>query len=130
MRDLDDLFEALGRSQFRYGFRLNAKDRAYLQEKGLPVILEHAADFIEKRLVPAHPTNDGKQTPWRGHPVFVAQHATGTCCRGCLARWHGIGTGVELTGPQKEHVISVIERWLKDQFPHRRPDGPQDHLFR
>ncbi len=29
----------------------------------------------------AEPRNDGKQTPFRGHPVFTAQHATATCCR-------------------------------------------------
>ena len=113
MRDLDDLFEALGRSQFRSKFRLNAKDRAYLEEKGLPVILEHAADFIEKRLAPAEPKNDGKQTPWRGHPVFVAQHATATCCRGCFSKWHRIPQGIELTPEQKDHILSVIRRWLQ-----------------
>jgi len=113
MRDLDDLFEALGRSPFRSGFSLNAKDRVYLEEKGLSVILKHAADFIEKRLAPGEPKNDGKQTPWRGHPVFVAQHATATCCRGCLAKWHRIPKGLDLTPEQKDHILSVLERWLQ-----------------
>ena len=57
-----------------------------LKEKGLDVIREHARDFIAKREVPAMIPNDGKQTPMRGHPVFVAQHATATCCRGCLEK--------------------------------------------
>ena len=65
-----------------------APEREYLDRKGLDVVLAHAADFIEKRLAPAYPTNDGKQTPMRKHPVFVAQHATATCCRGCLEKWH------------------------------------------
>ena len=34
---------------------------------------------------PSRKTTDGK-TPMRGHPVFIAQHATATCCRGCLAQ--------------------------------------------
>jgi len=113
MRDLDELFQALGRSRFRSKFRLDAKDRAYLESRGLAVVLEHAADFVEKRLAPAEPKNDGKQTPWRGHPVFVAQHATGTCCRGCLEKWHGMGKGAELTQEQKARVLAVIERWLR-----------------
>jgi hypothetical protein len=33
----------------------------------------------------------------RGHPVFIAQHATATCCRGCLAKWHDIPAGRALT---------------------------------
>ncbi len=113
MRDLDELFEALGGSRFRSKFRLDAKDRGYLNDKGMAVVLEHASDFVEKRLAPAEPKNDGKQTPWRGHPVFVAQHATGTCCRGCLEKWHGIGKGVELTAEEKAHVVAVIARWLR-----------------
>ena len=59
------------------------KERQYCLDKGPEVIDRHAADFIRQRLAPAAPINDGKQTPMRGHPVFIAQHATATCCRGC-----------------------------------------------
>ncbi|HEY8748915.1 MAG TPA: DUF4186 domain-containing protein [Tepidisphaeraceae bacterium] len=122
MRDLDELFAALARSRFRSRFALNRKDRAYLQNKGMPAIVTHAADFIEKRLAPARPANDGQQTPWHGHPVFVAQHATGTCCRGCLAKWHSIPKDVELTEIQKAYVSRVLERWLINYAP---PTDPQ-----
>lgn len=105
----------LKRSQFRSKFRLPGREREYLQSKGLPVVLEHAADFIHKRLAPAEPTNDGKQTPWRGHPVFIAQHATATCCRGCLQKWHGIPQGRELTDEQQGYVVNVIGAWLVEQ---------------
>lgn len=115
MRDLDSLFAALERSAFRRRFRLGEKDRAYLAERGLPSVLSHAEDFIAKRLAPAEPLNDGKQTPWRGHPVFVAQHATGTCCRSCLGKWHGIPAGHELTAGEQQHVVDAIRRWLESQ---------------
>lgn len=88
MRNADDLFAALRQSAFRGQFRLRGRERAYLQARGLPVILAHAADFIERRLASARPTNDGRQTPFRNHPVCVAQHATATFCRKCLSRWH------------------------------------------
>ena len=84
MRDPDELFAALARSKFRSRFRLGAKETSYLNEKTLAVVLEHGRRFIIERLADAQPKNDGKQTPMRGHPVFVAQHATATCCRGCL----------------------------------------------
>ena len=114
MRDLDSVFPRLAGSPFRARFRLNPKDRAYLDDKGLEAIRSHARDFVAKRLAPAEPLNDGKQTPMRGHPVFVAQHATATCCRSCLAKWHGIGAGRPLTDDEQAHVVSAIERWLKD----------------
>ena len=112
MRDMDELFEALGRSQFRSRFRLRGKELAYLQEKGLETVLIHARDLIGKRLAPAEPANDGRQTPMRNHPVFIAQHATATCCRGCLARWHGIARGAPLSPHEIDYVLAVIERWL------------------
>jgi hypothetical protein len=112
MRDLDGIFAKLGASRFRSTFRLGPKDRTYLEERGTDAVLDHGRDFIAKRLAPASPVNDGKQTPWRGHPVFVAQHATATCCRSCLAKWHGIPAGRELTPDEQRHVLSSIERWL------------------
>ena len=78
----------------------------------MDVILEHAADFVMKRLAAANPLNDGKQTPWKGHPVFLAQHATATCCRGCLEKWHGIEKGRELTPEEKQHIVEAIKMWL------------------
>ena len=111
--DLSELFDRLGRSEFRSRFRLRGRELEYLRRKGLGVVLEHAADFVDKRLAPAHPANDGKQTPMGNHPVFVAQHATATCCRGCLQKWHAIPKGRPLTGAEKEYVLQVIETWLR-----------------
>lgn len=85
MSTLDPLFARLARSTFRSRFHLGTKERQYCWDKGAETIDKHAADFVAARLAPAHPVNDGKQTPMRGHPVFIAQHATATCCRGCLA---------------------------------------------
>ncbi|OUT69815.1 MAG: hypothetical protein CBB70_03455 [Planctomycetaceae bacterium TMED10] len=115
MRDPDTLFLSLERSKCRRQFHLRAAEKSDLQEKTLPVILEHAKDFIVKRLVPAQPLNDGTQTPRRGHPVFVAQHATATCCWGCLSQWHGsqwheIAPGAPLNNPQTTYVTQVLER--------------------
>jgi hypothetical protein len=115
MRDLEEVFMALGGSEFRARFRLRGKELAYLRSKGLPAVLEHAADFVEKRLAPAEPANDGKQTPMRNHPAFVAQHATATCCRGCLQKWHGIPKGRPLEPEEKCYVLSVLEKWLAEQ---------------
>lgn len=115
MRDLDDVFARLANSAFRRRFRLATREQAYLRAKGLQTVLAHAHDFVAQRLAPAHPAKDGKQTPFRGHPVFVAQHATATCCRGCLAKWHGIPSGRALTTDERNHIVAAIERWLRAQ---------------
>ncbi len=124
MRDLDELFAALARSTFRAGFKLNSKDMAYLQQKGLSTVLDHAEDFIESRLAPAIIENDGKQTPMRGHPVFVAQHATACCCRGCLQKWHQIPQGRELTLAEQAYIVVVLEKWLREKVTSTTP--PQE----
>jgi hypothetical protein len=115
MRDMDELFAALGRSKFRSKFRLTGKEAEYLRDKGLATILQHARDFVTKRLADAEPANDGKQTPMRNHPVFIAQHATGTCCRSCLTKWHGIPKGRPLTQEQIDYIVEVLRRWLAGQ---------------
>ncbi len=112
MRDIDEVLAALQRSDFRRRQKLNAKDLAYLQQKGPDTIREHTRRFISERLAQADPVNDGKQTPWRGHPTFTAQHATATCCRGCLAKWHGIEKGRELIEAEVVYIADVICRWL------------------
>jgi len=115
MRELSDLFAALDKSTFRRKFCLRDKEQKYFQEKGADVICQHAEDIIRKRLAPANPTSDGKQTPMRGHPVFVAQHATATCCRGCLQKWHYIKRGKELSETEIEYVVKVLLAWLDQQ---------------
>lgn len=117
MTDLDELFARLAKSRFRSSQQLSPRDAQYLRDKGLDTVMDHARDFIAQRLAPAQPANDGKQTPWRGHPVFVAQHATACCCRGCLAKWHGIARGQELGDEEQRHVLAAIERWLHTHAP-------------
>jgi len=120
VRDLDDLFAALARSRFRGSFSLGAKERALLEAKGMATVLEHARVFVAERVAPAAPANDGRQTPFRGHPVFVAQHATATCCRSCLAKWHRIAAGRPLTAAEQAHAVAAIGRWL-DRSLNARP---------
>jgi hypothetical protein len=113
-RDPGALLRRLRNDRFRRSFRLRGADLGYLHEKGIESVLEHARDFIATRLAPADPPNDGRQTPWRGHPVFVAQHATATCCRSCLEQWHGIERGTALSESEQAWAVRIIEAWLSD----------------
>jgi hypothetical protein len=104
--------DRLATQRFRARFHLSGRDATTCRTRGRDTIAAHAADVISRRVAPAEPRNDGKQTPYRGHPVFVAQHATATCCRACLARWHDIPAGHELTAEENRYVVEVILAWL------------------
>ena len=116
MKNIDDLFFALSRSNFRSRFHLKETDINYINDKGLDKIKSHAYDFINKRLKPSVIPNDGKQTPMRGHPGFIAQHATACCCRGCLFKWHRIESGRELTDAEIDYVVNVIMSWIEKEM--------------
>jgi len=108
--------EALERSKFRSKFRLTKKDRDYIATKGLETIKDHAYQFVNSRIAPDFPKNDGKQTPMIGHPVFIAQHATATCCRGCIQKWHGIEKGRAQNEKEVVFVVALIMGWIERQF--------------
>ena len=110
------LFERLGNSKFRSSFHLKEKDKEYVREKGLETIRQHARDFIAKREAPAVIPNDGKQTPMRGHPVFIAQHATATCCLECIRKWLKMQPGRELSQIQQEYLVDVIMTWIQREM--------------
>lgn len=111
-RIIETKLDSLQRSKFRSSFYLRKKEKAYIDKNGMEKIKEHAYDFIKNKLAPAYPDNDGAQTPMKNHPVFIAQHATGTCCRGCLDKWHKIPKGVELTDNQVNYVVALIMEWI------------------
>ena len=125
---LDDVFARLAGSAFRRRFRLRGADLDYLRKRGMDLILRHADEMVAARLAPAEPPNDGAQTPMRGHPVFVAQHATATCCRGCLATWHRIPKGRDLTEDERRYVVTVLHRWLAEQDAAAPPPPPDPQL--
>ncbi len=115
--NIEKLLDSLSKSKFRGSFHLNKKMKEYVKEKGIEKIKLDATDLITKRIGNAEPKNDGKQTPMRQvHPVFIAQHATGCCCRGCLEKIHGIKKGHSLSKEEIEYVVNVIMLWIKNEM--------------
>lgn len=113
---IENKLKDLENSKFRSGFHLSDKERAYINDKGLDRVREHAYDFIRKNLAPKVILNDGKQTPMRGHPVFVARHATATCCRNCLYKWHHIPKDKELSENEINCIVCLIMEWIKNDY--------------
>jgi hypothetical protein len=123
--DIDRLLDRLAGQPFRARFRLRGADLATARRHGPFVLRQHALDLITRRVAAAEPRNDGKQTPYRGHPVFVAQHATATCCRTCLERWHRIPRGRALTDGERAYVAEVIGRWIGAEVAAAQPQAGQ-----
>ena len=107
---------SLKKSKFRSRFKLTLKERDYIATKGLETIKDHAFQFIIDRVAPDFPKNDGKQTPMRGHPVFIAQHATATCCRKCIQKWHGFEKGRALSDDEVQFIVALIMGWVEEQL--------------
>jgi len=112
-QDISQKLKDLSNSRFRSSFKLDKQDCDYIERMGLGRLKSHAKDFITQRLSQAYPKNDGKQTPFKGHPVFKAQHATATCCRSCLFRWHKIQKGKKLGKSEIDYMINVIASWIQ-----------------
>lgn len=116
MQSRQEALYKLSKSKFRSSFHLKEKDKNYIKEKGMDVIKSHACDFVRNKLAPAYPKNDGKQTPMKGHPVFIAQHACACCCRGCFNKWYKVPMGVELTEIQQEKIVNFLMDWIESEM--------------
>lgn len=108
----NNVINKLQKSKFRSSFKLKQKDIDYINEKGMSMIKRHAVDFINQKLAPANPENDGKQTPMKNHTVFIAMHACACCCRTCLYKWHKIPMNKELTKDEKNYIYGLLIYWI------------------
>ena len=120
MKDRDTLInnklEELSKSKFRSSFHLRKYMIKFIDEKGMDIVKKHTIDFIEQKLAPSYPINDGKQTPMKGHPTFIAQHACACCCRNCLYKWHHIPKGKELSRNEKNYIYLLLIKWIENEY--------------
>ena len=130
--EIDERIDRASARPFGRRFHLRGRERAMAQQRGPWTMRAHAAEIISERLAPAEPRNDGRQTPYRNHPVFVAQHATATCCRTCLQTWHGIAKGHQLDRDERVYVVEVIGRWIDHELatPVEGPDAGRSSTSR
>lgn len=115
MQTIEEALAKLSKSRFRSGFHLGQNERKYIEDKGPDTIRRHAEDFIRERLAPEYISNDGRQTPMKGHPVFIAQHATACCCRGCLEKWYKVPKGRALTESEQRKIVNLILAWIEKE---------------
>ncbi|MCF0111538.1 MAG: DUF4186 domain-containing protein [Erysipelotrichaceae bacterium] len=116
MATVEEALQRLQKSEFRGSFHLRKQEKEYFLSKGRDTIRNHCEDFVRQRLAPAEIPNDGKQTPMKGHPVFVAQHACACCCRGCLNKWYHVQKDVELTEEQQQKIVNLLMTWIDKEM--------------
>ena len=112
----NNILDKLSKSKFRSSFHLRKYMIDYINDKGLDTIERHTSDFIRDRLSDAYPKNDGKQTPTKGHPTFIAMHACACCCRGCLYKWHHIEMGKPLSNEEQAYIKEILMTWIKKEY--------------
>ena len=113
MDKIDKLLLSLSKSKFRGSFHLNNRMKKYVKEKGIDKIKLDTYEIVNNRLR-VKLSNDGKQTPMKQvHPTFIAQHATGTCCRSCLKRIHHIDDNKDLSNDEIDYIVDVIIKWIE-----------------
>ncbi|MDO5444675.1 MAG: DUF4186 domain-containing protein [Eubacteriales bacterium] len=121
MQTIKEALAKLDKSKFRSKFRLTMMERIYVKDKGMVTIRRHAVSLIASRLAPAHPVNDGSQTPYNGHPVFVAQHATACCCRKCLEKWYKVPQNIDLSESAQQKIVNLIMAWISREMERPEP---------
>lgn len=113
---IDKKLKELSKSKFRSSFKLKKNMIDYINKVGMNKIVNHTYDFINKRIAPKNPINDGKETPMKGHPTFIAQHACACCCRNCLEKWHHIPKNKELTKNEINYIVAILIEWIIRQY--------------
>ena len=96
-------------------FKLGDAEIEYVTSRGIEILRLHATDFIQKRIAPADPKNDGHQTPAKGHPVFIAQHACGCHDRDAVEKFFSFKKGKKLNEGEVTLIVNVIIDWIEEQ---------------
>ncbi len=117
---INNKLNSLEKSKFRSSFHLNKKMIEYIDIKGLELVESHCNDFIDKNLKNYNKEKDGKQTPNKNHPVFVAQHATATCCRGCIEKWYHIPKEKVLQENEIKCIKAMIMEWITKEYTTKK----------
>jgi hypothetical protein len=124
LADFDYLREALEKELIRHEFwRIDIPDHvralALKPRRPFDEMLERN---VAARIRPpaAQIFRDGTQTPFPHSPeariYHYGQHATGTCCRQCLAYWHGIAADVALGKRELDYAFGLVRRYVTEKL--------------
>jgi hypothetical protein len=121
-------FAALKYELFRHHFwhvEIDLRAVNHARRKGKRGLQAAAEQRMRKAVGPAEPPFDGRQTPREGsgNVIYYAQHATASCCRKCIAEWHGIPRGRELTEDEIAYLTTLAMLYIDERLPLLTQDG-------
>jgi uncharacterized heparinase superfamily protein len=127
--DVSYTFQALRYELIRHHFwhiQLSQRAINYARRKGKRA-LRHAAEHqIRKLIGDAEHPREGRQTPRETSPhanaIHYAQHATASCCRRCVAEWHGIVEGRALSEAEISYLTELAMLYINDRLPDLADD--------
>lgn len=107
-----DIFRRLNCSKVCCKFKLKDDQWDYLAKRGFDSILLEGRTLIVKIFSEEAKHHSCKVAPVQNHPIFTALHATGTCCRSSLEKWHKIPKNKELREKDIFYILLVVKEWI------------------
>jgi hypothetical protein len=126
--DVQNTFNALKYEMWRHHFwhvELDQRAINYARRKGRLGLRDAVRKRLSTSIGGALPFHDGFQTPREnsGNPIYYAQHATASCCRKCVEKWHGIPQGRELTDSEIDYLKDLALLYIDDRLPFLTEQG-------
>jgi hypothetical protein len=133
LADVANTFTALENETFRRHMmhvEVPQRVRELALNRGAGELRERTERAVRSALAKRHSENpyDGRQTPREDSQSariqHFAQHATATCCRQCLAYWHGIDAEADITHDQLEYCVGLAWEYVEQRLD--LPVGDED----
>lgn len=115
---IDQTLFHLAKTKYRRQYVLSPKLKEYCRQTGMEKLRRKAFEIVREKVSSPYYKGEGRQTPLDGHPIYIAMHATGTCCRTCLEVWHSIVSGRRLTEKDIIYIVDTIMEWIKRQLEY------------
>jgi hypothetical protein len=120
--DIEFTIEALEKEWIRHHFwhvEIPQKAINYALRKGSVALKDSIRSRLNSSVALAKPFHDGIQTPFESNnPIHYAQHATASCCRKCIEKWHGIERGKDLNEEEITYLTQLIMEYIKIKLPN------------
>lgn len=129
LQDVQNTFAMLKLEKVRHFFwhaRLTQRALNHAKRKGKRGLRDPIKKHLSRAIGPAKPYRDRYQTSMNeDEPTAIpyAQHATATCCRECLERWHGIKQGQQITDADLNYLTELVCLYIEDRIPDISEDG-------
>ena len=120
LKDKEYFIKCLNKEAWRYAV-WNLKIPLYMEKKAAKLTIDEMRSKVIKIL--SNKINkkrseifrDSTQTPKGKDIIYLAQHATGTCCRRCIEEWYGINKEEIMNEEQINFLTEIIMTYINEK---------------